>query len=176
MARRRITGWIVAVIFGLGVVGIGTVVGGYWMLYMPCCIRMDCRGREIDVEMMKRWEEREKDGSLGMIRMAGWRIESQRMVSAISTNRRQMTQIICVYGDMELVKPADILSGRYGLAVDEDYCVLSEDLARQLFGSVEAAGQWVKMDQNKLTVAGVIEIEGDILLIPVKDGRIEQGG
>ncbi len=174
MVGRRIAGWILAAILGVGILGIGSAAVWYWMVSMPCCICTDLRGREIDVDMIKRIEEREKDGNLGILRIAGWRIESQRMVSAVSTGRRQTAQVICVYGSMELVEKADILSGRYGLAVEEDYCVLSEGLARQLFGNVDAAGQWIKIDRRKMTVAGVIEKDGDVLMIPVKDGNVEQ--
>lgn len=174
MVRRRIARWILAAILAAGILGIGSAAAWYQMFYMPCCICMDLREREIDVDMIKRIEEREKDGNLGILRIAGWRIESQKMVSAVSTGRRQTAQVICVYGSMELVEKADILSGRYGLAVEEDYCVLSEGLARQLFGNVDAAGQWIKADRRKMIVAGVIEKDGDVLMIPVKDGKVEQ--
>lgn len=174
MVRRRVAGWILAAILAAGILGIGSAAAWYQMFYMPCCICMDLRGREIDVDMIKRIEEREKDGNLGILRIAGWRIESQKMVSAVSTGRRQTAQVICVYGSMELVEKADILSGRYGLAVEEDYCVLSEGLARHLFGNVDAAGQWIKADRRKMMVAGVIEKDGDVLMIPVKDGKVEQ--
>lgn len=174
MVGQRIVRWGLAVILAAGILVAGAAAAWHLMFDMPCCIRMDIRGLEMDVETMKRIEEREKDGSLGITRIAVWRIESQKIVSAVSTGRRQTAQIIGVYGSMELVEPAHILSGRYGLAEEEDYCVLSEDLARQLFGGVEAAGLWVKAGQKKMMVAGVIEKEGNILMMPVKEGWLEQ--
>lgn len=174
VVRQRLVRWVMVVILAAGILGAGAGAAWYLMFYMPCCIRTDLRGRDMDVETMKRIEEREKDDSLGITRIAGWRIESQKIVSAVSTGRRQTAQIIGVYGSMELVEPAHILSGRYGLAKEEGYCVLSEDLARQLFGGVEAAGMWVRAGQKKMMVAGVIEKEGDILMMPVKEGRLEQ--
>ena len=174
MTGRRLFHWLLAAVLSVGILGIGAGFIWYQMFYMPYCIQADCRGKEIDVEMMKRWEEREKDGSKGIIRMAGWRIENWRVVSAVSTGRSQRTQIFCVYGSMELVDKASVLSGRYGLAVEEDYCILSESLARNLFGSVDVAGQFVKMGRTAMVVAGVIEKDGDILMMPATNGRMEQ--
>lgn len=172
--RQKIAEWILAAILGAGILG-GTAAGvWYRMFYMPYCVRADVRGREMDVEAMRRIEEREKNGSKGILKMAGWRIENQRVIFAVGIGRRQMAQIICVYGSMDLVEPADILSGRYGMAAEEGYCVLSESLARQLFGGVDVAGQWIEADQKKMTVAGVIETEGDILMMPAEEGEIQQ--
>ena len=125
MVGQRIVRWGLAVILAAGILVAGAAAAWHLLFDMPCCIRMGIRGLEMDVETIKRIEEREKDGSLGITRIAGWRIESQKIVSAVSTGRRQTAQIIGVYGSMELVEPAHILSGRYGLAEEEDYCVLS---------------------------------------------------
>lgn len=172
--KERAGRWILAALLGMGILALGAGIGWYQMFYMPYCVRVDLGGREIDVEIMKRWEEREKDGTMGIIRMAGWRMENQMTVSAVGTGRGQRAQIIGVYGSMEIVEKASILSGRYGLAVGEDYCVLSESLARQLFGGVDVVGQKVKLRQKVMIVAGVIDKEGDYLLMPVEDGRIEK--
>ncbi len=174
MTGQRIIRWLLAAVLGMGILGIAAGIIWYQMAYKPYCIQVDCRGRDFDVETIKRWEEREKDGSMGMIRIAGWRIESQKMVASVSTGRSHRAYILCVYGSMELVGKASILSGRYGLAVEEDYCVLTESLARQLFGGVDVAGQWVEMERTKMVVAGVVDTDGDILMVPVTEGRMEQ--
>ena len=74
--KERVGGWILAALLGMGVLALGAGIGWYQMFYMPYCVRVDLRGREIDVEIMRRWEEREKDGTMGIIRMAGWRMET----------------------------------------------------------------------------------------------------
>ena len=54
-------------------------IGGmvYWnyMFRMPCRMEADCRGKRVEAGTMKRWEEREEDGYLGIINMAGWRVD-----------------------------------------------------------------------------------------------------
>jgi len=171
--KQKIGKWALMVACVVGVLITGGVLGWYWQFRMPYCVRMDCRGQEIDVEMMKRWEEREELRNLGILRMAGWRMERQQVVSSVSTTRRQRAEVICVYGAMELAEPANLLCGRFGWEAGENYCVLSEELARHLFGCVEVAGEWVIVGQEKLQVAGVIEKEEDFLLLPMKEGRVE---
>lgn len=167
------------VFYGLGLVLalIGMVLGGliYWnhMFHMPYRMEADCRGMGIRTETMKGWMERETYGFSDIINMAGWRIDKEQMVSSVSTGRKQKAQIISVYGSMELVEVTDILWGRYGLHVEGDYCVLSRDLANHLFGSVKVAGECIKIGRERFLVAGVIEKEGDSLMIPMKEGEIE---
>lgn len=174
LQRQKIISWFLSVLTAAVVLSIGIGGGWYWLFHMPYRICTDCRGQEINVETMKYWEEREENSFLDIVRIAGWRTERQQTVSSVSTARKQRTQVICVYGSMELADPAPILCGRYGLAIEGDYCVLSEDLARDLFGSIDVAGECVKMNQEKLIVAGVIEKEGNFLMRPAKEGKIEQ--
>lgn len=172
--KKDIIRWILEIVLIAAVLAIGGAILWYWLFYMPYRIHTDCYGREITVETMKYWEKREENGSLGIVRIAGWRTERQQIVSSISTARKQRTQVLCVYGSMELADPAPILSGRYGLAVEGDYCILSESLARTLFGSTEVAGECIKIENETMTIAGVIEKEEDFLMIPAKEGTIEQ--
>lgn len=172
--KQNIIRWILMIVLIAMVLAIGGVILWYWLFHMPYRIHTDCYGRKITVETMKYWEKREENGSLGIVRIAGWRTEQQQIVSSISTARKQRTQVLCVYGSMELADPAPILCGRYGLAVEGDYCILSESLARNLFGSTEVAGECIKIRNEKMTIAGVIEKEEDFLVIPAKEGTIEQ--
>ena len=172
--KRNIIRWILVIFLIATVLAVGGAIGWYWLFYMPYSISTDCYGREITVETMKYWEKREEQGSLGIVRIAGWRIEQPQIVISVSTAIKQRAQVFCVYGSMELADPAPILCGRYGLAVEGNYCILSESLARNLFGSIDIAGECIKIKNQKMTVAGVIEKEGDFLMMPAKEGNIEQ--
>ena len=160
--------------FAICILAVTGMAVWYWMFSRPYCVYVDCRGQGFDVETVKQWERRGEQGAFGMRKVAGWRIEKQQIICCASTYRRQRAKIICVYGAMELVDPGDILSGRYGLAMGGDYCVLSKDLARHLFGSVQVAGEWVKMGTEKMMVAGVVDKEGDFLMRPVAEGSMEE--
>lgn len=172
--RKRIVQVLEAALVGICILAMAGTAAWYWMFFRPYCVRVDCRGRGFDVETVKQWEKQGEQGAFGMERAAGWRIEKQQSICSVSTSRRQRAKIICVYGAMDLAEPGDILSGRYGLAMGEDYCVLSGDLARNLFGSVQVAGEWVKIGTEKMMVAGVVDKEGDFLMRPVTEGRVEQ--
>lgn len=165
--------------YSLGAVLLMSVmVGAALLIYLavgrPGRIMVDCRGYQVDVNVMKRWEKEERNGYLGLTNMAGWRVENRGAVSAVDTGKSQKTQVIGVWGPMDMVYPADILSGSYGLAVEDGYCVLSGELAFDLFGGTDAAGERISMEGRILTVAGVIDKKGDYLLHPVTEGPFEQ--
>ena len=71
--KRKALSWFLAAALAAGILAAAAVAGRYWLFYRPYRAYEDCRGREIDVETMKRWEERAEDGALGIVRMAGWR-------------------------------------------------------------------------------------------------------
>jgi len=171
--KRKVLPWIAAIVLTAGILAAGVWAGWYWMFGRPYCVYEDCRGRGVDVEMMKQWEEQEKDGSLGIIRMAGWRTGREQAVVSVSTGRKQRAEVTWVYGSMELAEPARLLCGRFGLAVEEDYCVISEKLARNLFGSTDVVGECIKTEDGKMTVAGVVGKKGEALMVPAADGRVE---
>ncbi|MCI8887354.1 MAG: ABC transporter permease [Hungatella sp.] len=140
----------------------------------PCFVKMDCRGLGIDVETMKRWEKREEKGGLGIINMAGWSVGEQQLVSSVSTGRKHLSNVVLVYGSMELAVQSQILEGRCGLDVEGNFCVLSEGLARHLFGSTDVTGECVKTEKQVFLVAGVTGEEEDILMIPMESGEVEE--
>lgn len=167
--KRNIVSWFVAILLS------AIAVGAAWhqLSYRPYRVYEDCRGLRLCVENMRQWEERMESKDLGVIRMAGWRIGTEQAVISISTKRKRTAHVIWVYGSMELAGSAELLWGRFGLELEKGYCVISEELARNLFGSTDAAGESVKTEDGTMMVAGVIEKEGEILMAPVADGRIE---
>lgn len=166
-----VNGMLLAVVLSMAA---AVAVFAYSMLQRPGRIQVDCRGYEIDAEVMRSWEKRERDGVLGLTDMAGWRVENQDVVRAAGTGRSMNTQVIGVCGSMDMVYPVGVLSGSCGLAVEDGYCVLSSDLAFDLFGGTDVAGEEVAFSGTLLTVAGVIDKTDHYLLYPVTEGGMEQ--
>lgn len=164
-------GMLIVITLSMAAAGWGLA---YAMLDADKTVTVDCRGRNIDVESLRRMEQQQKDGYLGLVGIAGWRVEDQGEVTSVSTGKRQRTKVTGVYGPMDMVYPAKILSGSYGLAVERGYCVLSEGLAYELFGDTDIAGEQCRFGGEILTVAGVIEKKEMILMRPVTEGRMEQ--
>lgn len=80
----------------------------------------------------------------------------------LSAGKRTMTaDCLGVGGDFFLFHPLKLLTGSYfsGSDINQDYCLLDEDGAWQLFGSNDIAGQIIYLDEKPLVVAGVIERE-----------------
>lgn len=173
--------------FTIGILVILCAGLGTWLFCMPCRIEADCRGRDIDVKQMQIWEEQAKDGSYGILAMAGWRTERMQTVSSVSTGRRALTMVTGVCGDAALVYPAKILAGNYALPATDDEklqngkngriqrsgCILTGELSDELFGSLDTAGELVKTEDGILVITGVIDKDGKQLLKPVSEGDLE---
>lgn len=86
----------------------------------------------------------------------------------VSGERARVTaDAIGIGGDFFLFHPLQLLSGSYFSESDlnQDYCILDEDAAWQLFGSNNVAGQIVTIGGVPHMVAGVVHRE---------DGRLEE--
>ena len=86
----------------------------------------------------------------------------------VSSERARVTaDAIGIGGDFFLFHPLQLLSGSYFSESDlnQDYCILDEDAAWQLFGSNNVAGQIVTIGGVPHMVAGVVHRE---------DGRLEE--
>ena len=154
---------------------------GIYQFHMPVCLHWECRGLGIGVEELNQLKEQKEQGYGGILDLAGWRVRERELVMAEDTGRSTQTQIMEVYGNMELIFPTKILSGTCGTAGQKDGCVLTKDLAWELFGSVAVTGEkvWIWDEEEKtrekcyLTVAGVIDREGECLMIPTEKGELE---
>ena len=158
-----------ALVFGV------TAFWRFWFL-LPYPVAVDCRGKEIDVETVRQWEEREagRTGALGICGIAGWTIGTEQQIVSVSTGRKGMARIMKVYGSMELAGQGELVCGRYGLPVEGDFCVITESLARELYGSSQVLGEQVRAGKHRMTVAGVTRGKEKILLMPMEEGVIRQ--
>lgn len=172
--KSRVASWLAGILFVVALLAGGGILCQYAILDAPYRMEADCRGLGIDMEAMKHREESGRYQTLGIITIAGWRIEKQQSVTSVSTGRKAAPTVMAVYGSMELVIPSSVLSGRYGLDTEGEFCVLSEGLARRLFGSTEVAGECVKTEEGIYIVSGVIRREEEFLMIPAKEGPVEE--
>jgi hypothetical protein len=150
-----------------------------YLFFTPCRLEVNCRGYGLDIDWMKQWENQERDGSQGILAMAGWNFAGRKEIYAVGVGRTDTAQLLKVYGSMEQVFPVRILSGVYGLAGRENACVLSRDLAEALFGSDQVTGEQVCLDGEEgekifLEIAGVIDREGKYMLVPMSEGEVER--
>lgn len=80
----------------------------------------------------------------------------------ISTDRASISSnAIGIGGDFFLFHPLNLLSGSYfsGSDVMQDYCVIDQDAAWQLFGSNDVAGQMVTIGGIPHIITGVVQRE-----------------
>ena len=64
-----------------------------------------------------------------------------------------------VGGEFFLFHPLKLLSGNYfsGDTLNQDYCMLDQDLAWQLYGSNDVAGKYLSVNDQLLVISGVVE-------------------
>lgn len=181
--RRRIVSFLLFLALFAGAVGI-VMLGAYGYLFVtPVRLEEDCYGRGVDTDTIRQWEEREKESSQGILAVAGWRRLGREQVESVGVGRSQAAQMVGVYGAMELVLSAELVSGVYGLPAAKDSCVLSVDLADALFGGVDVVGEkicfrgegetWEGSGKRELLVAGVIDVKGEYVLLYVEEGRMD---
>ncbi len=167
------------------VLGILALAGGWAWSYCfmtPCRVEIDCRGRGIRVEEVITWGNQESAGYNGIQDIAAWRLETSQTVTSVSTGRRAAASIAAVCGNAGLAYPAKILSGSCSLAGAYDpggtmrpdgFCIITAELSDALFGSSETAGELVRTGEELLSVAGVIDRKGKLLLHAAAEGQIE---
>lgn len=177
MTKPEKAGDILAAIFmTAAIIAMAGMAGWQALFAMPCRVERDCRGQGVEAGALRSWEETGNMEMLGLADLAGWRVEPWQTVSSVSTRRQQRSQVIAVYGAMELVMDTRTLSGCCGMDGEgdgEEYCVLSQGLAGHLFGSVDVAGECVRTETGRYIVAGVVEYEGDVLMVPTKEGAMD---
>lgn len=69
------------------------------------------------------------------------------------------TRALGVGGDYFQFHPLNLLAGNYitGDTLNQDYCLLDQDLAWQLFGSYDVAGKYLTVNEKLLVISGVVE-------------------
>jgi len=80
-------------------------------------------------------------------------------ITVTSSKTTLSLDAIGVAGDFFLFHPLKLLRGNYfsGEDINQDYCVIDQDAAWQLFGSNNVAGQMLTVQGRTLVIAGVVE-------------------
>lgn len=103
--------------------------------------------------------------------LAFWR-ETQEEIT--SENRSATAPVLTVLGDAALCFPLRIASGGWPVAGDSIGCIVSEQLAWQLWGSTDVVGFSVTIDKQISTVRGVARGERAILLRGANESNSEE--
>lgn len=68
-----------------------------------------------------------------------------------------------------------LIGGRYFTEGEESVCLLDQKTVRQLFGSEDVSGLTVSLGGTNLRIAGVLEGDTPICVIPAKEGTVFDG-
>ena len=100
---------------------------------------------------------------------AAWNEEKNRMLIASVSGRSANADVIAVYGPSRCILP-------YGeqLQTQEPGCVISIDLAQNLFGSHNVCGQQIVYEDQTLTICGVLDEPKRLLIYEVKEPTEDQ--
>lgn len=82
------------------------------------------------------------------------------------------TRLITVAGDMTKVYPGSMLYGGYLSIGDDMGCVIDRDTAYKLFGSENAVGLTISLDNKDYTVCGIIRETGSNTLIIQEEKQV----
>ena len=170
---RKTISWVLQGFMAAAALVMAAALAWYYFFGVPCRMEADCRGRGVEAEALKQWEETEEGRSMGIRAIAGWRVEEQEIVSSVSTGRRQRSRVTAVYGSMDLVLPGKILDMGYGMDGQEGYCVVTSGLASCLFGSTAVSGECIRAGGRYFIIGKVVENQEAMLLIPMDEGSVE---
>ncbi len=100
------------------------------------------------------------------VELTAWKREENQTISGVRAHwpgQSQTAAVLTIYGPMELVIPGPVKYGGYTFQKDEEGCVISAGLARELFGTDRAVGNVVRKGSRELVVRGVLDLEEPVL-------------
>lgn len=140
----------------------------------PRRVEADCRLKKVTMEDIKNIEQQEKDGVSGLLNISAWRYGDVGEAAGLPSGQRRETGTVYVYGSMSLAFPAPVLSGSYDQVMGEKDCVLTKELSFKLFGSTDTSGCRITFHGKTYRVTAVIDKKEEILMLPAKEGKVEE--
>ena len=119
------------------------------------------------------WKENEDSGLCAGA--AVWRRDGMRRLVSEDTGHGQEAACYQVKGCPEAIFGNALIGGRYFTAGEEGVCLLDQKTVRQLFGSEDVSGLTVSLGGTNLRIAGVLEGDTPICIIPAKKGTVFDG-
>lgn len=99
---------------------------------------------------------------------AVWKASGRIRISAESSGRVQNADCYQIKGQPSAVFGKHLMSGRYFTEGERDVCLLDQGLAWQLFGTADVLGLEVCLDGKQYQIAGILEEDRAICVIPVE--------
>lgn len=101
---------------------------------------------------------------------AVWKMEGESRISSVLTGKKQVAACYSMKGQPEAVFGRTLLSGRYFLNGEKSLCLIDQQSAWELFGTYNAMGNKIQIDQKTYQVAGVLSGQNPICIIPAAKG------
>ena len=156
--------WI-RIIFLLGLMGAGIFFGIGLKEYSGQIFIYYVSGQGPEKAAVERMAELEQEkGKLPPA--AGWAVERNLEVCNSGLGVKHKADCMMVYGARELVLPGKLAEGGYGYFSERDSCMISRQLAMELFGAVQVTGKIVSCREQEFRIRGVFEDERPVILIP----------
>lgn len=128
-------------------------------------------------EMMTReqmeafWENASAEAARSIKEVVLFRVEEKAEAESSGTGRGIQVEIIEAAGNMNLIMPGRLRQGSFVFDSDLDGCVISRETAEELFGSRQAVGEALKLDERIYIVRGVVETEGRLCMVQGEAGK-----
>lgn len=121
------------------------------------------------------FEQWKKSEGVEMVSEAAvWKKSGEAAVCAAGTGRERRVSCYRIKGQPYAVFGKSLVSGRY-FTGDEKSCLLDLDTVRSLFGSDQVLGMEIRMKGQTWRVAGILEGNGPICVVPAEEETVFDG-
>lgn len=120
-----------------------------------------------------KWEKSEE--SKAAKTAAVWKPLGDLAVLAESTGRQETLACYQMKGQPEAVFGKGLSSGRYFTEGEQDVCLLDVETVQKLFGSEDVLGLAVKVEGRRFHIAGILDENGPVCVIPAEEGAVFDG-
>lgn len=119
----------------------------------------------VKLQSLKAALEMEKARGGSIPEITAWKWVNEVTVYNNSLNRSSQAAQIIAAGNIENTAPMSIIQGNYCFSGDYHGCVLDSETAYALFGTVNAAGNRVTVNQTDYIIRGVVKTSFPVILV-----------
>lgn len=120
-------------------------------------------------------EWKKTDGGKRAETAAVWKSCGKSTISSESTGHQETVCCYQMQGQPEAVFGKTLAAGRYFIKEEEGICLLDRETVRSLFGSEDVLGLEVKLNEKTLQLAGILNENSPICIIPAEKGTAFDG-
>ncbi len=136
-------------------------------------IALSCPAGSITESAFDQWREHADSGRYS--EAAVWRKTEELEVVAEDTGRSRKMFCYRIKGQPGAVFGRGLTEGRYFIEGETGICLLEQGTARQLFGADQVSGLTVQIDGNDYRIAGILQGNEPICIIPAEEGETFDG-